>query len=106
MRIDHHPILDDLPDRETVTITVNGRSIKAYKGESIAAAMYAVGQKVHRTTSKYKEPRGIFCNKGRCTDCIMKVDGLPNVRTCITKVREGMIIESIDGLGVWGAFDE
>jgi len=102
MRIVNHPILDDLPERKIITITVDGKETKAYEGESIAAALMAAGIKVHRTTPKYREPRGIFCNKGRCTDCIMKVNGLPNVRTCITTVREGMIVESLDGLGKWG----
>ena len=106
MRIEKHPILDDMPERRTITITVDGKKIEAYESESIAAALFAAGIKVHRTTPKYGEPRGIFCNKGRCTDCIMKVDGLPNIRTCVTKVREGMVVESLRGIGNWEAFDE
>ena len=30
---------------------------------------------------------------GRCSCCAMRVDGLPGVRTCMTPVREGMIVE-------------
>ena len=102
MRITHHPVLDDLPDRKTITILVDGREIEAFEGESIAAAMYAAGLRVHRITPKNGEPRGVFCNIGRCTDCIMKVDGQPNVRTCVTRVKEGMVVESLKGLGTWG----
>jgi predicted molibdopterin-dependent oxidoreductase YjgC len=101
MRIAHHPILGDAEKRERITISVDGKKIDAYEGESIAAAMLAAGLKVHRRTAKHKEPRGVFCNIGRCTDCIMKVDGQPNVRTCVTKARDGMVIESLDGLGTW-----
>ena len=106
MRIEKHPILEDMPERKIITLTVDGKQIDAYEGESIAAALFAAGIKVHRTTPKYGEPRGIFCNKGRCTDCIMKVDGLPNVRTCVTKVRDGMVVESLSGIGKWEVFDE
>ena len=38
---------------------------------------------VHRYTAKRHEARGVFCAIGRCTDCVMVVDGRPNVRTCM-----------------------
>lgn len=101
MRILEHPILDISKDRKKVTIIVDGKNVDAFEGETIASALYASGIKVHRTTAKFKEPRGVFCNKGRCTDCIMKVDGRPNVRTCNTMVRDGMIVESLEGRGEW-----
>ncbi len=83
-------------------IDVDGKKIEAFEGEPIAAAMFAAGLRSSRTTPKYDEPRGVYCNRGRCTDCIMRVDGVPNVRTCITMVKEGMKVESLKGLGEWG----
>ncbi|KKL74433.1 hypothetical protein LCGC14_2064920, partial [marine sediment metagenome] len=35
MRIEHHPILEDLPDRKKVTIHVDGKKIEALEGESV-----------------------------------------------------------------------
>ncbi len=102
MRIVGHPILEDLINRKEVLIDVDGKKIEAFEGEPIAAAMFAAGLRSSRTTPKYDEPRGVYCNRGRCTDCIMKVDGVPNVRTCITMVKEGMKVESLKGLGEWG----
>ncbi len=102
MRIVGHPILEDLINRKKVLIDVDGKKIEAFEGEPIAAAMFAAGLRSSRTTPKYDEPRGVYCNRGRCTDCIMKVDGVPNVRTCITMVKEGMKVESLKGLGEWG----
>jgi predicted molibdopterin-dependent oxidoreductase YjgC len=52
-----------------------------------------------RITEKRKEPRGLFCAIGHCTDCVMTVDGETNVRTCITPVKEGMRIETQGGMG-------
>ncbi len=100
-RIVHHPILNEQMDAKEVTLTVDGKKITAYKGEMIAAALIANGIKKFRYTKRHHKPRGIFCGIGRCSDCIMIVNGIPNVRTCITPVEEGMVIESQHGVGSW-----
>ncbi|HOL66583.1 MAG TPA: (2Fe-2S)-binding protein [bacterium] len=101
MRIVKHPILPEIPVRKKVFIFVDGRKIEAYEGEPIAAALWAAGIKKFRYTRKEGQPRGYFCGLGRCTDCVMTVDGVANVRTCITPVRDGMVIETQQGLGQW-----
>jgi predicted molibdopterin-dependent oxidoreductase YjgC len=101
MRIEDHPILGSPPLAKEIVIAVDGREIKAREGEMIAAALVAAGIHVFRFTSRRHEPRGIFCAIGRCTDCVMEVDGRPNVRTCITPVREHMSIRTQEGPGTW-----
>ena len=96
-----HPVLGKLQEKPLVPITVDGRSYLARDGEPIAAQLIANGVKVFRYTPKRGEPRSIFCAIGRCTDCIMTVDGAPNVRTCVTPLRAGMVIETQRGLGEW-----
>ena len=32
---------------------------------------------------------------------MMTVNGVPNIRTCITPVEDGMTVETQDGLGEW-----
>ena len=100
MRITEHPILGSVPDQEYVTITVDGRPLRAVKGEMIAATLMANGIMVHRHTIKRHEPRGVYCGIGQGTDCVMVVNGRPNVRTCITPVEDGMAIETQEGYGV------
>ncbi|HEC61151.1 MAG TPA: (2Fe-2S)-binding protein [bacterium] len=96
-RITEHPILEYERYRgKKIHIIVNGERIKAYKDEPIAAALLAAGIKVFRKTPKLKRPRGIFCAIGRCTDCVMTVNGIPSVRTCITPSQDGMIVASQD----------
>ena len=102
MRVVHHPILGDLPAVQQVRIWVDGKEITARKGEPIAAAIAAAGIKIHRYTTKREEPRGIFCGIGQCTDCVMIVNGVPNVRTCITPVTEGITVETQHGAGRGG----
>ncbi len=99
MRVIEHPILDTLDTSDKVTIYYNGEPIEALRGEPIAAALINAGIKSFRTTQKKHEPRGIFCAIGRCTDCKMIVDGVPNTRTCVTPVQDGMRVEEQEGVG-------
>ena len=100
MRITEHPILGNDLVEETVTVIIDGKPYKAKQGEVIAAVALAHGLRVHRHTAKRGEQRGIYCGIGQCTDCVMTVNGVVNVRTCVTPVEEGMNIESQYGFGV------
>ena len=94
MRILEHPILGSIEKGQPVHFTFDGRDMEGYEGEPIAAALRAAGVMTHRHTVKRGEPRGIFCAIGRCTDCVMVVDGKPNVRTCMTPLTEGMRVQT------------
>jgi aerobic-type carbon monoxide dehydrogenase small subunit (CoxS/CutS family) len=82
-----------------VTVTVDGRPVPAYLGESVAAVLMADNELVLRTT-KDDEPRGLFCGMGVCFDCLVVVDGVPGTRACVTWVRDGMDIARQHGPGV------
>lgn len=97
-RIAEHPILGVQEKGEPVKFTFNGKELEGYEGEPIAVALKASGLMVHRFTKKEHKPRGIFCAIGRCTDCVMVVDGVPNVRTCITPLKAGMEIQTQYGV--------
>ncbi len=99
MRVIEHPVLDTLDVKHVVTIYYNDEPIEALEGEMVASALINAGIKAFRTTHKLHEPRGIFCAIGRCTDCMMIVDGVPNTRTCMTKVVDGMKVQFQEGLG-------
>lgn len=102
MRIQDHPILGEAEWGKKITLIVDGEPVEAFEGEPIATALMAAGLRVFRYTTKRNEPRGTFCALGRCTDCVMIVDGQPNVRTCVTPAGDGMVIETQIGLGHWG----
>ena len=84
-----------------VEIIVDGHRLQAFQGESVAAALLAAGERALRTTSRRGESRGVYCGIGICFDCVMTIDGQPNVRTCRTQVRSGMRIETQSGEGAW-----
>lgn len=97
-RIKEHPILGIQEKGRCVSFTFDGKTLEGYEGEPISAALKAAGVMVHRYTKKEHKPRGIFCAIGRCTDCVMVVDGVANVRTCITPLKEGMDIKTQYGV--------
>lgn len=98
MRIQEHPILGTYEKGRMVTFQFDGKTLSGYEGEPIAMALKAAGVMVHRYTAKEHQPRGVFCAIGRCTDCVMIVDGQPNIRTCITPLREGMRVQTQYGV--------
>ena len=98
MRIPKHPILGTYQKGEKIRFYLDGKEMYGYEGDTIAAALMAAGVTTHRHTRKKGTPRGIFCAIGRCTDCVMVVDGHINVRTCITPLKEGMQVQTQYGL--------
>ena len=80
-----------------VQITVDGESIRAYEGESLAAALLAAGRRVIRRADADGGPRGIFCGMGVCYDCVVTVAGQDHVRACMTPVQEGMQVATLAG---------
>jgi predicted molibdopterin-dependent oxidoreductase YjgC len=79
-----------------VAIEVDGVRVDAYPGESLAAALLAVGVRAFRRTAS-GAPRGPLCNMGVCFDCVVSVEGEPGVRACATPVRKGMRVETAAG---------
>lgn len=86
-----------LPRREDcppLTIQVDGEAVQAFAGESVAGVLLALGRQSFRHSERYHSPRGMFCGMGVCFDCLVTVDGVANVRACMTLVRAGMIVET------------
>ena len=83
---------------EAVELTLDGRRVVGYEGESVAAVLFAEGDLSTRTT-RGGEPRGVFCGMGVCFDCLVVVDGIPNTRACVTWVRPGMDVQRQVGFG-------
>ena len=70
---------------ETVPVTFEGRVLAARRGESLAATLAAHGVTVLRETRGGAE-RGVFCGMGVCQDCLVTIDGRPNLNACMTVV--------------------
>ncbi len=84
-------------ERETkLELTVNGKPVCAYAGESLATVLLAEGITIFNLTHSGK-PRGLYCNMGTCFECQVKVHYLGSTqarwrRACMQTVQAGMQI--------------
>ena len=84
---------------DDIAFTLDGTAMTAAEGQSIAAALIAGGMVSWRRTRFDDRPRGVFCGIGACFDCLITVNGEPNVRACLVQVREGDRVERQEGTG-------
>lgn len=91
------PLGPELERGPRVELVLDGTPVEAHEGETVAALLLARGETATRRTVG-GEPRGVFCGMGVCFDCLVVVDGVPNTRACMTRVRDGMQVWRQDGL--------
>ncbi|MFI1972933.1 hypothetical protein BLA24_16135 [Streptomyces cinnamoneus] len=80
-----------------LTVYVDGVPHQARQGQTVAALLLTADRPSWRTTRRGGRPRGLFCGTGVCHDCLVVVNGLPDVRACLRELREGDRIETQDG---------
>src|SRR5215470_14249952 len=85
------------PNRR-LSFTFDDQPMTGLAGQSLASALYAAGVRIFGRSFKYHRPRGLFCVAGDCPNCLMQVDGRPNVRTCTEPARQGMVVR---GQNAW-----
>ena len=73
-----------------IEFSFDGRTVKAFEGDTIGSALHASGQRVISRSFKYHRPRGLLCCAGQCPNCMVEVDGWPGIRACTEPVRDGM----------------
>lgn len=95
-RIKKHPILS-IPQKDKITFYWNGKPLQAMQGEMIASALIANGINVFGHHHKDGTAQGIFCANGQCAKCTVIANNIP-VKSCMTEVRENMIVKSAEGL--------
>jgi NADPH-dependent 2,4-dienoyl-CoA reductase/sulfur reductase-like enzyme len=88
------PRLPDPAFTPDCTIRVDGVAVPARAGEPLATALLAAARPLLARSHKYHRPRGAFCLAGSCQSCLVRVDGLPNVRACRTPCRDGLAVET------------
>ena len=85
-------------------LTLDGVSIRAHPGDSVASALLGHSGDAMRQTGK-DTPRSAFCMMGVCFDCLIEVNGQPNVQACQTPARDGMVLRRQNGLRRLGYVD-
>lgn len=77
------------------TIVVNGRRIDVPAGTVVAAALAQAGVTRFRR-SVQGEPRAPVCGMGVCMECRVRINGQPQVRSCMTVCVDGLEVETDD----------
>jgi len=95
LRIKKHPILE-FEYGKKIPFYFNLKKMEGYPNDSIASALHANGIKTFTRSLKYDRPRGFFCGIGKCSSCLMRVEGVPNVRTCIAPLKKDVHVEMQD----------
>ncbi len=88
------PAGDELRRSESIEFRFDGRRHNGLGGDTIASALAADGVDVLSRSFKYHRPRGVLCAAGRCPNCLVDVDGEPNVRACVTPISPGIRVRS------------
>jgi sarcosine oxidase subunit alpha len=79
MRLSPQP--GEVIDRaDSFSFTWNGRSVSAFRGDTIVSALAARGERVFSRSFKLHRPRGILTASYLDPGCLLQVDGEPNVR--------------------------
>jgi sarcosine oxidase, subunit alpha len=76
-----------------VELRIGDQTLRAYAGESIAAAALASGTRVLSRSLKYHRPRTFFCLEGHCSGCLVRLDGVPNLRACQAPCQAGAQVD-------------
>ncbi len=70
-------------------VRFDGEEVEAQEGQTVAGVLLAKGIRSWRTTRGEGRPRGLFCGIGVCFDCLVRVNGVPDVRACQRLVADG-----------------
>ena len=76
------------------SLKYRGKSLQGFAGDTVATALYANGIRVFARSLKYHRPRGLYSLDGESSNTCMEVDGVPNVRTENTLLKDGMMVKA------------
>jgi sarcosine oxidase, subunit alpha len=79
-------------DQPEILFEWNGNSVTAKPGDTVATALYRSGARTFTYSYQHGRPRGLLCLTGSCPNCMVNIDGVPNVRSCTTPARNGMAV--------------
>lgn len=82
---------------QPLTLTIDGQTVTAESGETVAAVLMRQSEPTCRKTPVYGSPRAPFCMMGVCFDCMAIVDGLSSTQTCLITVNQDMCVERLLG---------
>jgi sarcosine oxidase, subunit alpha len=94
------PVSGEWIDRtQIIPFMFEGSRYWGYRGDTIASALWARGQRVLGRSFKYHRPRGIFSLSDRDVNCLMQDEDKLNIRADVTPIEAGMNLSAINTFG-------
>jgi len=81
------------PLSKPVTLDFEGQEISAREGEPVAVSLLASDERLFARSVKYHRARGPYCLSGGCGQCLLRIDGVPNMQSCRVPAKAGMRLE-------------
>ena len=72
--------------------TYRGKTYQGLQGDTVATALYANGIRIFGRSLNDHRPRGLDSLDGECSNAMMEVDGVPNVRAESAVLAAGMAV--------------
>jgi aerobic-type carbon monoxide dehydrogenase small subunit (CoxS/CutS family) len=70
---------------------LDGANVSGVEGQTVAAAILALGETVFHRAPESGAPRGPFCLMGVCFACVVEIDG-SRQQACLVELLDGMEI--------------
>jgi sarcosine oxidase, subunit alpha len=84
---------------DPVQISHDGEAVTLERGEMLAGGLVAAGRLLLARSPKLHRARGPYCLRGACDGCTARVNGVPNVQTCLVRAQAGDRVETQNVLG-------
>ena len=75
------------------TLRFEGREVPIEDGDTVASALFRSGVRTFSRSLKTHRRRGLYCGTGECPNCMVSVDAVPGVRSCVTAAEPGMRVQ-------------
>ena len=88
-----------IDQNQTLSFNYRKKNLYGFVGDTLATALYANGVRIFSRSLKYHRPRGLYSLDGISGNCLMAVNGMPNVQTETTPLEKGMVVEPQNVMG-------
>lgn len=87
---------DEADGAQRIKLVVNGQKVEVGAGQTLAVALLSHlrglsnQEEPFRRSAVSGQPRAPLCLMGTCFECLVELDGQPNVQACMVQVAPGM----------------
>ncbi len=89
------PDLLPIQNRKPIAVVADGQKILAFEGELVSTVLLAQGILIFSRKHTTNRPSGVYCGMGVCYECLVTINGVPNLRACQTYVTDQKVIETM-----------